>query len=273
MSYYPPPIYSGGNWGYYTPYLWYDGKKGGTAYSTWGSEISDRMNQPAPVTITMWGHYELSADTGRIYARFRNDSTDAVNGRVLLVITEDSIYYAAPNGDHWHNYVARDYLPTQNGQMVSIPAGDSITVNQPLYFNPGWERQRCYIVTWIQNDNMQPDSTKEIWQGGILKATALTGIEEEKSEEIISEKLIVVPNPCVTSTAFMFSLPPGEDYSIGIYDAIGRHVRTLQGISAGRKESVQWDRKNKSGSLVGAGVYFYLFESKTINATGKIVVR
>lgn len=120
---------------------------------------------------------------------------------------------------------------------------------------------------------MQADSTKEILQGGILKATALTNIEEEKSEEIISEKVTVIPNPCVTSTAFMFSLSAGEDYQINIYDVLGRHLRTLQGISAGGMESAQWDRKNTKGSLVGAGVYFYRFESKTINTSGKIVVR
>ena len=273
MSYYPPPVYSGGNWGYYTPYLWYDGKKGGTSYSTWASQISDRMNQPAPVTITMWGHYETTADTGRVYAQFRNDSTDAITGRVILVITEDSLYYAAPNGDVWHNYVARDYLPTQNGQIVSIPAGDSVTIDQPFSFAPNWQRYRCEFVTWIQDDSLAADSTKEVLQGGIIKATSLTGVEEEKSEEIISEKVTVQPNPCIMSTAFMFSLPSGEDYSIKIYDVLGRHVRTLHSIATGGRESAQWDLKNNKGSLVGAGVYFYCFESKTINKSGKIVVR
>ncbi len=274
MYYYPPPYYYGGNWVYATPWLWYDGDKHGSyQYTTWESKIVTRMNEPAPVTITMWGYYEPYADTGRIYAQFRNDSTDAISGRVIFVITEDSIYYAAPNGDVWHNYVARDYLPNQGGEIVEIPAGDSVTVDQPFSFDQDWERYKCEIVTWIQDDNMQADSTKEILQGGILKATALTNIEEEKSEEIISEKVTVIPNPCVTSTAFMFSLSAGEDYQINIYDVLGRHLRTLQGISAGGMESAQWDRKNTKGSLVGAGVYFYRFESKTINTSGKIVVR
>lgn len=273
MSYYPPPVYSGGNWGYYTPYLWFDGKKGGTSYSTWASRIADRMNQPAPVTITMWGHYETTADTGRVYAQFRNDSTDAITGRVMFVITEDSLYYTAPNGDVWHNYVARDYLPTHNGQMVSIPAGDSVTIDQPFNFAANWQRYRCEFVTWIQDDNMQADSTKEILQGGILKATALTGIEEEKSEEMISEKVTALPNPCVMSTSFIFSLPVGEDYSINIYDVLGRRVRTLRSIATGGRESAQWDLKNNGGSLVSAGIYFYRFESKSVTTTGKIVVR
>lgn len=274
MYYYPPPYYSGGNWYYATPWLWYDGNPHGSfQYSLWETKIVERMNDPAPVTITMWGYYEINADTGRVYAQFRNDSTDAITGRVIFVITEDSLYYSGPNGDVWHNHVARDYLPTQNGQIVSIPAGDSVTIDQPFSFAANWLRYRCEFVTWIQNDSMTADSVKEIWQGGILKATALTGVEEEKTEEIISEKVTVKPNPCVMSTSFTFSLPSGEDYSINIYDVLGRHVRTLQSIANGGKESAQWDLKNNKGSLVGAGVYFYCFESKTISISGKVVVR
>ncbi len=273
MYYYPPPYYYNGDWYYATPWLWYDGDPHSGWYTSWGSIIVNRMNQPAPVTITMWGHYETGADTGRVYAQFRNDSTDAINGRVIFALTEDSLYYTAPNGDVWHNHIARDYLPNPTGQVVNIPAGDSVTLNQPFSFDPGWLRYRCELVTWIQNDIMTADSIKEIWQGGILKATELTGVQEEESDEIISDKVTAAPNPCVMSTAFMFSLPAGVDYQIGIYDVAGRHVRTLQGTSEGGKESAQWDRKNERGSLAGAGVYFYRFESKTINTTGKLVVR
>ncbi len=274
MYYYTPPYYYNGSWYYATPWLWYDGNPHGSyQYTTWESKIVTRMNQPAPVTITMWGHYELTADTGRIYAQFRNDSTETLDGRVIVVVTEDSLYYSAPNGDVWHNHVARDYLPDQNGQVVSIPAGDSVTVDQPLSFDPDWLRYRCELVTWIQNDSMTADSVKEIWQGGILRATELTGIEEEESEEIISAKVTARPNPCDMSAAFMFSLPAGEEYQITIYDVLGRRVRTLRGISGGGEESTYWNLKNNKGSLVGAGVYLYRFESRAITTTGKIVVR
>ncbi len=270
MSYYPPPY----NGGYATPWLWYDGNQHGSyQYSLWESKIVERMNQPAPVTITMWGHYDPDADTGRIYAKFRNDSTDAIDGRIMVVITEDSIYYAAPTGDLWHNHVARDYVPTQNGEMVSIAAGDSVTIDQPISFDSSWERYRCQIKTWIQNDVMQPDSTKEIWQGAILNATELTGIEEEQSEVIVSEKVTVMPNPCLTSTAFTFTLSAGSEYQIDIYDVLGRHIRTLKGVSSGNQGSVTWNRKDDAGSRVGSGVYLYKFESDIINTSGKVIVK
>ncbi len=114
----------------------------------------------------------------------------------------------------------------------------------------------------------------EGWYVDDVQVPTEIGIEEHRSSPTLqSTFLMVSPNPCVTSIAFTFVLPAESKYQIDIYDVVGRHIRTLHGISAGRKESAHWDRKNKSGSLVGAGVYFYRFESRTINTTGKIVVR
>jgi hypothetical protein len=114
----------------------------------------------------------------------------------------------------------------------------------------------------------------EGWYVDDVQVPTEIGIEEHRSPPALqSTFLLVSPNPCVTSTAFTFALPVDSEYQIDIYDVVGRHVWTFSGISEGSKESAQWDRKNKSGSLVGAGVYFYRFESRTINTTGKIVVR
>ncbi|OPX17931.1 hypothetical protein BXT86_03840 [candidate division WOR-3 bacterium 4484_100] len=180
MYFYPPPYYYQGNWYYATPWLWYDGDPHGSyLYSTWESKIVNRMNQPSPVTLTIWGDY--SADgSGTVYAKFRNDSTATLNGRVIFVITEDSLYYSGPNGDVWHNHVARDYLPDQNGQTVSIAPGDSITLSQPFTIQSGWDENMCQIVTWIQSDVLQSDSTKEIWQGGYIDVTELSIKEHNK---------------------------------------------------------------------------------------------
>ncbi len=231
------------------------------------------MAQPAPVTITMWGHYVAADDSGRIYAQFRNDSSATISGRVLFIVTEDSLYRLTSNGDQWHNHVARDYIPNHIGASVSIPAGDSVIVDQPLVLDPEWHRYRCEIVTFIQDEYLQPDSTKEVWQGGILKVTDLTFVEEEGSDEIAVPALTVMPNPCVTSTAFSFTLPVGSAYTIRLYDVTGRAVRTLEGRASAGNESVQWNLQDDVGVVVSPGVYFYRFETADLHARGKIVVR
>ena len=273
MFSYPAPVYSGGQWGYYTPYLWYDGHKGSTSYGTWNSQITGRMAQPAPVTITMWGDWSPAQGTGTIYAQFRNDTTAMLNGRVFFVATEDSIYRITSNGDIWHNHVARDYLPDHNGETVSIPAGDSITVSRTFALDTLWNPNMIEFVTWLQDVDMQVmDSTIEIWQGGILTIDQL-GIEEYGSSQISTTQILTIPNPCVDGTRFSFTLPSGNAYSIKLFDVTGRKVRTLNGMASDDEESVDWDLQNEQGVRVSAGVYLYYFESETITSTGKVVVR
>ncbi len=273
MYYYPPPHYYNGNWLYVSPWLWFDGDPhGGYDYTQWESKILGRMSQPAPVTITMAGYYNPGSRNGVVEATFRNDSTDTIAGRVILVITEDSLYYSVSNGDQWHNHVARDYLPTSSGQRVNIPAGDSVTVTQVFTIQSDWNPGKCDIITWIQNDSIQADSTKEIWQGGVIKVVAL-GIEEERVDQNQIQRINPVPNPFLEKTRFSFCLPAGVGYRITIYDVSGRHIRRLKGLSSGDRELVTWNRKDDAGSRVGSGVYLYTFESDIINTSGKLIVR
>ncbi len=273
MYSYPAPVYSGGNWGYYTPYLWYDGRKGGTNYGIWQSRINGRLAQPAPVTITMWGDWWPAQGSGTIYAQYRNDTTETLNGNVLFVVTEDSIHRSNIPGDPWHNHVARDYLPTQVGEAVSIPAGDSVTLSRTFTLQPTWNPDMIEFVTWMQNEDMQPnDSTIEIWQGGILDIAEL-GIEEYGSNTITHENTFPTPNPCVNGTRFSFTLSAGEPYDITFFDVTGREIKEINGIASGNEESVEWNLRNEQGTRVSAGVYLYRFKSSEIETTGKVVIR
>lgn len=240
-------------------------------YFLWESMILSRMAQPSPVFISMWGDYTADG-SGTIYAKFRNDSTATISGKVILVITEDSLFYQAPNGMDWHNHVPRDYLPDEDGFDVSIAPGDSVTVSQPFDILSEWDENFCRILTWIQDTVMQTDTIFEIWQGGMVWVTEL-GIEEEGRHEITQKIVNAIPNPCFNGTDIVFSLPRGTEYRIDILDVTGRRVKTLKGIAKKCKESVRWNRRDEFGSQVGSGVYLYRFESKITNTIGKIVVR
>lgn len=258
MQYYPSS-----NW--YTPNLILDGTPRGSGYSSWQSYIVTRMGQPAPMRIYMWGSY--GSGSGTIYARYYNDSTASVTATVYFVITEDSCYYAAPNGDQWHNHVARDYVPNQIGQQVTIPASDSVTVSQNFTIQSGWNVNRCKIITWIQNS-----STREVYQANIIKVTDLTGIEESGNKDVGS-KIASIPNPCVNGTKFQFSLNKGVEWKILIFDIAGREIQRIEGNSSGSNQVVEWNLKDNNGNRVNSGVYFYRLVSSELNANGKIVVR
>jgi hypothetical protein len=147
----------------YTPDVYVDGDQTSGNYQ---AIIVNRMNQPAPVTETLWGSYTPSFGSGTVYAKFRNDSSATMNARVYFVITEDSCYYVGPNGDAWHNHVARDYLPNDTGTVVSIPSGDSIVLSRDFTINESnWDLSMCHIYAWIQ----RPTGDKEVFQAGIIK--------------------------------------------------------------------------------------------------------
>lgn len=264
---YPPPRYSGGVWSYSHPWLWYDGNPhGGSSYTTWPTKITTRMNRPSPVTIRMWGDYNSTARNGTVYAQFRNDSSAIINANVLFVVTEDSIRKSTPNGDLWHNHVARDYIPGPVGTPVSIAVGDSITYSQSFAVNDSWNISHCEIVAIIQDTILASDSTKQILQGAVKKVLTLSLQETENEIPNLVLAVNALPNPCVRSTNIEFMLRAGIGYNIRVFDPVGRMVKTIKGIASGQKESVNC-------LLNKAGVYFYRFESKTVNATGKIIVK
>lgn len=128
-EYYEPPYIYG--------WLYYDGDRHGTInYATWRAKITSRMNEPAPVYVTVRGSYNPDSGTGTAMVNFRNDSTLTLNGRVIMAVTEDSLFYVGPNLDSIHNYVVRDYLPDENGSVISIPAGDSVSVIEYFTIDP-----------------------------------------------------------------------------------------------------------------------------------------
>lgn len=270
---YPPPYWYNGGWYYATPWLWIDGdKRGSYSYSLWTTKITSRMAVESPFTVTMWGDWFPAAGTGTVYAQFRNDSTEALTGYVLFVVTEDSIYSPSYNGDMWHNHVVRDFIPNYIGDIVTIPAGDSLVVSQPFALGASWNPEKIRFVTFIQDTVLQPDTVKEIWQGAMLDIAQL-GIVEYTGTGVAATNITAAPNPCVNSTRFAFTLESGERYQISIFDVSGRRVRTLDGRANGSAETVEWDLRNEAGNRVSSGVYLYRFASEASSTTGKLVVR
>lgn len=271
---YPAPYWYGSYFTWATPWLWIDGDKNGSwVYSQWATKIAARMAVESPVTITMWGDWWPAQGTGTVYAQFRNDSNDALGGRVLFVVTEDSCYYPGGNGDVWHNHVARDYIPNHIGEPVSIAPGDSITLSANFTLGTSWNPEKIKFVTFIQDTALQlEDTIIQIWQGGILDIDEL-GIEEFGNTQIASANIAPIPNPCTDGTRFSFTLSTGAHYRITLYDITGRKIQEIDGIASGSEENVEWNVRNEQGVRVSSGVYLYRFESDEIGTTGKIVVR
>jgi len=185
----------------YTPDVYIDGDQTASGYA---AAITNRMNQDASVTMTLWGMYMPNRGDGTIYAKFRNDSTQSITARVYFVIVEDSCYYVGPNGDVWHNNVARDYLPTEIGETVTIASGDSATISRAFNVPVGWDQDRCLIYAWIQEDT----GDKEVFQSGIVALPDLIGAP---SVPIITQPMNFVRVPHSQPTLVLSSVDPQGD--------------------------------------------------------------
>jgi hypothetical protein len=221
----------------------------------------------------MWGNYTLAEGTGTIYAKFRNDSTATVSGKIRFVITEDSCYYAAGNGDLWHNHVARDYLPDTGGTSFTLAPGDSITTSRSFTIQAGWNQNRCKLIAWAQSNTMLADSTKDVWQSGIKNVMDLIVDVDETKLTDLRPPVLLAPNPCVNEAKLSFSLYQGLPYSLDIFDIMGRKINTLNGIATGSQDMITWDLRTDTGARVTSGVYFYRFDSARLKTSGKIVVK
>jgi hypothetical protein len=83
------------------------------------------------------------------------------------------------------------------------------------------------------------------------------------------------PNPFNPSTTIEYSIPDAGRVTLEIFNILGQNVLTLvdEEQSRGRYQ-IMWDGKDKAGSLVGSGVYFYqLRTSKAVTVKKMILLK
>jgi hypothetical protein len=67
----------------------------------------------------------------------------------------------------------------------------------------------------------------------------------------------VSPNPFAPSTSVTFTLARPGRVSLGVFDVLGRQVRTLAaGEMAAGQHRIRWDGAGDDGRAAGSGVYF-----------------
>lgn len=266
MYSYPPPF----NGGYATPWAWIDGRNATYLYNGWAGYISQRMLQPTDVRLNITGTYNPTSRQGTVQAVFYNSGLTTVTGRCQMVVTEDSLYYAGPNGDPWHNHVCRDYLPDHLGTPITIPAGGYDTVIQNFTLQPGWVERMCKVVVYAQDPSVHPDSGYGGIQAGQIAVLGLTGISEPNVPTAFYQNIAaeVAPNPCRDRAVFRFVAPAGQSFRLGIYRPDGTLVEKYEG--AGRSGETQFGWRRSAG--FPAGVYAWRLECGSAVQTGKLIV-
>jgi hypothetical protein len=146
------------------------------------------LNQTSPISIQV----EQVQTTDSIISTI-SVKTEANNSLGELVIfgaiTEDTVFYASPNGETEHYNVHRKSLYGDSGIPISIPStiGDSVTLRKAIVKNSNWNSTRLKTVIIVQES-----TTKTVVQAA----------ESETNNEIptgqlnlATTKIVVYPNP------------------------------------------------------------------------------
>ena len=81
------------------------------------------------------------------------------------------------------------------------------------------------------------------------------------------------PNPFNPITHIAYAIPKEVSINLSIYDILGRKVITLKnGIETVGNKSIIWNGLNGYGEMMGAGIYFYKFETREFKQTKKMIL-
>ncbi len=104
-----------------------------------------------------------------------------------------------------------------------------------------------------------------------LRNEHITGINDYGDLNIPSDlSMAAYPNPFNSNTMITFSNPEGGDLEIGIYDLMGRQVRTFNLIGA-KEGEIKWDAQDAMGNRVSTGIYFARARASQNQKTIKLV--
>jgi hypothetical protein len=100
-----------------------------------------------------------------------------------------------------------------------------------------------------------------------------TGIADPPAANSMVSLGDAYPNPFHPATTIPFALTKDARVTLGVYDALGRCVRTLlDGATPAGPQALRWDGRDDAGRALASGVYFLRIDADGVRATRKITI-
>jgi len=186
----------------------------------------------------------------------------------------DSVETAGPAGrGEGQSWRLRLWRPDGEG-----PASATLRLTDQGERPPGHER---YVLDLSRDRRLSPGTTLDLDSGEARRLKVIVGTNDyarEHSEGISISELETTlrgsyPNPFEERTTIEYVLDEQEDVRLQIYNVLGQRVRTLvQGTKQAGVHRAAWNGKNRYGTPVGNGVYFYRLEAGDVTETRKAVL-
>ena len=153
-----------------TPLLVVDGANIGNVVFSNPSIYDTKISQKTFIQIKI--SQEMKGDSVENTVVFKKVSASTqTNFTANVILTEDTIFYNAPNGEKQHYNVFRKTIRNQSIQLTNI--GDSTIIKTTTAFHSEWVKDRVKTVAWATETNNKTPLQAES-QGFLKKSSAIT---------------------------------------------------------------------------------------------------
>ena len=222
--------------------------------------------------------HALSPGQSTISARFSGYSTPPYTIRVYRRI-EEVLSFSPPD--------TALYLYRGQEQVFTVHIRDGERLSYTWYTNgrryPQRKPQLSYTCCQGRIDTLHielkrgREFLRRQWRVSQLsadkRATSDTLHANISKTAVHSPPIRAYPNPFTNCIHIAFNFGAPNNSRLDIYDAQGRHVRTLLAPSrrSGYHNAI-WDGRNESGQQVASSIYFYKLQHDLSSSSGKILL-
>jgi len=208
---------------------------------------------------------------GSITVPLKIDQTNVVAGGDIVIAYDSSVLRAVDVSSNPNTLMASNVA---NPGIIKISFADSTgTVTNTL----------AEIKFDVISDNTSPLTLQsvELYESNSmpLKLRKIDGLFGSWAMPAKNNALLQnYPNPFNPETWIPFQLKQDSEVTIKIYKATGELVRELDlgnkyaGIYVSKDRSAYWDGKDKFGTPVASGIYFYSIKTKDFSAVKKLTI-
>lgn len=241
----------------------------------------------------VWQRSTNGRDPTRL-ARLRDINNDGVDEIVASLLVGDALCLDGATGDILWSYPANSGMEVSVCPDLNDDGYDEVLVasqnadvlilrgnNGQLLFQYPFAGSEQARSVWAMTD-IDANGSFEIIAGSDLSNVVLlsggldAGPVSVRGESGLPQEFSIsqnYPNPFNPSTTIALSLPTQSDFTLTIYDILGREVRSYMydRVPAG-VHTIVWDGMDGAGVPVASGVYLYRVRSGDMRLTKRMVL-
>jgi hypothetical protein len=238
--------------------------------------LDSLVTVPSPVRINI-SQYP-SEDWDSVYVGLDVVAVDSIiddtTPDLYLAVVEERHRYAYPVG-RW-DYSFRDMIPDGDGEVITLQKGDSLHLDWTYVIDSIFNLDAIITTVWVQNDPdttvVDPAARSKVLQAASAKVTDVAGIAAGDAPSAVWLGRSF-PNPLTTQTTIAYALGRAAAVRLSVYAPTGRLVaRLVDGEVAPGSHAATWDGRDRSGSRVGSGMYYYRLEANGVSRSGSMVL-